>query len=48
MNLSFEITKKQREFIEAQADEVLFGGAAGGRAVIRFRTAEGKRKTQSE
>ena len=30
MNLSFEITKKQREFIEAQADEVLFGGAAGG------------------
>ena len=25
-----------------------FGGAAGGRAVIRFRTAEGKRKTQSE
>lgn len=30
MNLDLTITKKQREFISAQADEVLFGGAAGG------------------
>lgn len=30
MNLDLTITKKQQEFISAQADEVLFGGAAGG------------------
>ena len=28
--IKFEITKKQKEFIESSADEVLFGGAAGG------------------
>ena len=30
MEFKFEVTKKQRDFISAQADEVLFGGAAGG------------------
>ena len=30
MKLNFEITKKQERFINADADEVLFGGAAGG------------------
>lgn len=28
--MNIEITKKQQQFIEADADEVLFGGAAGG------------------
>ncbi|MBR5272402.1 MAG: terminase family protein [Clostridia bacterium] len=28
--MELKITKKQHEFMEAQADEVLFGGAAGG------------------
>ncbi len=28
--LNLEITKTQFEFISAEADEVLFGGAAGG------------------
>ena len=28
--MEIRITKKQKEFIEAKADEVLFGGAAGG------------------
>lgn len=30
MELNLTITKRQKAFIEAQADEVLFGGAAGG------------------
>lgn len=30
MDINLTITKRQRAFIEAQADEVLFGGAAGG------------------
>ena len=30
MNIDIEITPKQQKFITAQADEVLFGGAAGG------------------
>jgi hypothetical protein len=30
MIVDFEITKKQKQFIDAQADEVLYGGAAGG------------------
>ena len=30
LKLNLEITKTQREFIDARADEVLFGGAAGG------------------
>ena len=30
MSLDFDITEKQAEFINADADEVLFGGAAGG------------------
>lgn len=30
LKLNLEITKTQREFIDAKADEVLFGGAAGG------------------
>ena len=30
IKIKFEITKKQREFIDSTADEVLFGGAAGG------------------
>lgn len=30
MNLDWQITKKQKLFIESTADEVLFGGAAGG------------------
>lgn len=30
MKRSFRITKKQSEFIAAEADEVLYGGAAGG------------------
>ena len=28
--LNLELTKTQRAFMDAQADEVLFGGAAGG------------------
>lgn len=30
MKIEFHVSKKQGEFIKAQADEVLFGGAAGG------------------
>ena len=30
MDIDFTITKKQREFIDSDADEVLYGGAAGG------------------
>ena len=30
MNLDFQITPKQRLFIETDAFEVLYGGAAGG------------------
>ncbi len=30
MKINFKITKKQKMFIDAAADEVLFGGAAGG------------------
>lgn len=30
MNINLTITKRQKAFIEAQSDEVLFGGAAGG------------------
>ena len=30
MNLNFSVTKKQKAFIDATEDEVLFGGAAGG------------------
>ena len=30
IEIKFEITKKQQEFIDSTADEVLFGGAAGG------------------
>ncbi len=30
MNIKFRITRKQREFINAKEDEVLYGGAAGG------------------
>lgn len=30
MNIDFTITKKQQQFIKATADEVLYGGAAGG------------------
>jgi phage terminase large subunit len=30
MDINFTITKKQQEFIDSIADEVLFGGAAGG------------------
>lgn len=30
MNVDFTITKKQQEFISSTADEVLYGGAAGG------------------
>lgn len=30
MELEFSLTEKQRDFVLAQADEVLFGGAAGG------------------
>lgn len=30
MDINFEITKKQKMFIEATQDEVLYGGAAGG------------------
>ncbi len=30
MNLELTVTKKQRQFIDATQDEVLFGGAAGG------------------
>ena len=29
-SINLEITEKQQEFIEAEATEVLFGGAAGG------------------
>ena len=29
-SIDLEITEKQQEFIEAEATEVLFGGAAGG------------------
>ena len=28
--MKLQITKKQKAFMEAKADEVLFGGAAGG------------------
>ena len=28
--MELSVTRRQRQFIEAQADEVLFGGAAGG------------------
>ena len=28
--MDISITRKQKEFIDAQVDEVLFGGAAGG------------------
>lgn len=30
MNIKFDVTEKQQQFIDATADEVLFGGAAGG------------------
>jgi phage terminase large subunit len=30
MDINFKLTKKQHEFISATADEVLYGGAAGG------------------
>ena len=30
MKLSLSVTRKQRAFIDAREDEVLFGGAAGG------------------
>lgn len=30
MDINFKLTKKQKEFIDAVADEVLYGGAAGG------------------
>ena len=30
MEISVKLTKKQKKFIDAKADEVLFGGAAGG------------------
>lgn len=30
MNLQLKMTKRQKAFCEAQADEILFGGAAGG------------------
>ena len=30
MNLSLSVTKKQKRFLDADEDEVLFGGAAGG------------------
>ena len=30
MKIDFQITKKQQMFIDATADEVLYGGAAGG------------------
>ena len=30
MNVSLQVTKKQKSFIDADCDEVLFGGAAGG------------------
>lgn len=30
MELNLTLTKKQKSFIDATADEVLFGGAAGG------------------
>lgn len=30
MNIDFEVTPKQLEFIEAEVDELLYGGAAGG------------------
>ncbi len=30
MNLNISVTKKQKRFIDATEDEVLFGGAAGG------------------
>ncbi|MBQ7953919.1 MAG: hypothetical protein IJ332_04185, partial [Clostridia bacterium] len=30
MKLDFNITTKQNKFINATADEILFGGAAGG------------------
>lgn len=30
MNIDFEITEKQQQFIEADVDELLYGGAAGG------------------
>ena len=29
-NLEIQVTQKQKRFIDAAADEVLFGGAAGG------------------
>ena len=33
MKINFNITHKQHRFINADADEVLFGGAAGGESV---------------
>ena len=30
MELNLKMTRRQKAFCEAQADEVLFGGAAGG------------------
>lgn len=30
MNISLSVTKKQKDFIDAEESEVLFGGAAGG------------------
>lgn len=30
MNIDFKLSKKQKQFIDTDADEILFGGAAGG------------------
>ena len=30
MDITFTLTQKQKEFVDAKEDEVLYGGAAGG------------------
>ena len=45
MDLNFSVTKKQKAFIDATEDEVLFGGAAGVSLPQRGKVDFAKQKT---